>query len=82
MGKVELSDKLDISEELVLNLHQSILMVVHSVSLTSIFGLFLKDFKIALSKDLFVHFAAVIEQFCAESTEFEIDWLGSLTLRL
>ena len=41
MGKVELSDKLDITEELVLNLHQSILMVVHSVSLTSIFSLFL-----------------------------------------
>ena len=57
-------------------------MVFHSVSLTSIFSLFLKDFKVALSKDLFVHFAAVIEQFCAESTEFEIDWLGSLTLRL
>lgn len=72
VAREELTDELDVTEELVLMLHLLILVVGHRVRLACLFVLFLDVFKLLILEDLLKAATTVVKQLLAEGAELKV----------
>ena len=82
MHSEELTDELNVAEELMLTLEADLSVVVLSVRLSGILCLLLQLLETGLLEDLLKAASAMAEKFVSELAEFEIVWVGAFALRL
>ena len=72
MAQIELSNKFNVAEKLMLTLHLIVAVLVERVLLTLVLGLLLERLVVILREDFLIHGTAIIEQLLAEVAELEV----------